>query len=90
MNSYILHKGLIYQSSNISLLTLIQNFVSRYILKGKRCKIYNGFYRPDIHVHVDSDTAWPTVRGTPNQIINLYQRSPPHLLLGYTITLTVL
>ena len=41
------------------------------------------FYRPDI----DSDTAWPTVRGTPNPIINLDQ-PPPTPLLGYTITYT--
>ena len=69
--SYI---GLILQSNYINLLTLIQKFVFRYILKGKRCKIDTNFYRPDI----DSDTAWPTVGGTPNQIINLHQPPPPH------------
>ena len=69
---------------SISLLTLIQNFVSRNILKSKRFKIDTDFYRP----HIDSETAWPTVRGTPNQIINLHQ--PPTLLLGYANTCTVL
>ena len=39
-------------SNYISLLTLIQNFVSRYILKGKRYKIDKDYYRPD----VDFDT----------------------------------
>ena len=39
------------------------------------------FYRADI----DSDTAWPTFRGTPNPIINL----DPTPLLGYTNTDTV-
>ena len=66
-------KGLSYQSDYISLLTLIQNFVSRYILKSERCKIDMDFYRPN----KDSATAWLTVRGTPNPIINLHQPPPP-------------
>ena len=40
----------------------------------KRCKTDTDFYRPDIY----SDTAWPTVRGTLNPIINVHQHHHPH------------
>ena len=48
----------------------------------RRCKIDTDLYRPD----TDSDTAWPTVRGTPNQIINLHQ-SPPFYLVTPLLSL---
>ena len=44
--------------------------------------VHTDFYRPDI----DSDTAWPTVRGTPNQMINLHQ-SPPFYLVTPLLSL---
>ena len=55
--------------------------------KVNMCKIDTNFYRPG----GDSDTAWPTVKGTntPNQIINLHQPETPHpftWLCHYTCT----
>ena len=51
----------------------------KIVSKVKMCKIDTDFNRHDI----DSDTTWPTVRGIPNQIINLHQppRPPPFYLV---------
>ena len=72
-----------------SYITLIQTFVSRYILKGKRCKIDTDCNRPDIDMYTDSDTAWPAVRGTLNHIINFTSppSPPPFYLLTPLLTL---